>query len=247
MAAPLLPADHFGSMQLIGLTGGIATGKSTVSRHLQSQGIPVIDADVIAKSVTLPGHAPYTKVVQLFPECIDPETGLIDRAQLGQLVFANPEKRKVLEQAIHPAVIKEMVFQILMRWLQGHERVVVDVPLLYESGLDKYMSYVIVLASDEQTMLKRLWERNQWDEARGRLMIRSQMALDEKCRRAAVVIRNEHSIAELLQEVDQVLEDRKPSLIVHKVGLWLVPIGTGVLVTGLAAYQAYTRFFKPRP
>lgn len=133
-------------MQLIGLTGGIATGKSTVSRHLQSVGIPVVDADKIARQVTLPGQPAYSQVAQLFPECIVPETKLIDRPKLGKLVFANPDKRKILEQAVHPAVIKEMVTQIIILWIQGHTRVVIDVPLLFESGLDKYMNYVIVLS-----------------------------------------------------------------------------------------------------
>ena len=133
-------------MQLIGLTGGIATGKSTVSRHLKSNGIPVVDADLISKQVTLPGQPAYKKVVELFPECIIPDTQLIDRPRLGKLVFADGEKRKALEKAVHPAIIKEMVIQIISFWLQGHTRVIIDVPLLYESGLDKYMNYVIVLS-----------------------------------------------------------------------------------------------------
>lgn len=132
-------------MQLIGLTGGIATGKSTVSRHLQAKGVPVVDADLIAKQVTLPGQPAYKQVAALFPECILAESQLIDRAKLGKLVFANPDKRKVLEQAVHPAVLKEMVMQIILCWLQGHPRIIVDVPLLYESGLDRYMNYVVVL------------------------------------------------------------------------------------------------------
>lgn len=140
-------------MQLIGLTGGIATGKSTVSRHLQSKGIPVVDADLIAKQVTLPGQATYEQVATLFPECINPETKLIDRAKLGKLVFANAEKRKLLEKAVHPAVIKEMISQIIIYWIQGYTRVIVDVPLLYESGLDRYMNYVIVLSRYEYYIL----------------------------------------------------------------------------------------------
>lgn len=132
-------------MQLIGLTGGIATGKSTVSRHLKATGIPVIDADQIAKAVTMPGHPAYDQVALLFPECIIPETKLIDRPKLGKLIFANPDKRRILEKAVHPAVIKEMIIQAMTHWIQGHNRVVVDVPLLYESGLDRYMNYVIVL------------------------------------------------------------------------------------------------------
>lgn len=232
-------------MQLIGLTGGIATGKSTVSRHLHSKGIPVIDADVIAKSVTMPGHGPYKKVLQLFPECIDPETGLIDRAKLGQLVFAEPEKRRILEAVVHPAVIKEMIVQVLMRWAEGHPRVVIDVPLLYESGLDRFMTYVIVLSSNEETMLRRMWERNQWDETRGRLIIRSQMALAEKCRRAAVVIENDDcTVEELLSKVDGVLEARRPSWWIHKVGLWAVPLGTSVLASACLAYHVYHRLVK---
>lgn len=133
-------------MQLIGLTGGIATGKSTVSRHLQATGVPVIDADQIAKQVTMPGQPAYNQVAELFPECILPDSSLIDRPRLGKLVFANPDKRKILEKAVHPAVIKEIIMQTISYWIQGHTRVVFDVPLLYESGLDRYMSYVIVLA-----------------------------------------------------------------------------------------------------
>ncbi len=204
----------------------------------------MIDADLIAKQVTLPGQPAYKKVVTLFPECIIPETNLIDRPKLGKLVFANPDKRRELEKAVHPAVIKEMIIQMIMCWLQGHARIIVDVPLLYESGLDKYMNYVIVLSSDEQTMLQRLFDRNGLDDTHARLMIRSQMPLDEKCRRAAVVIRNEKSIEDLFEAVDAVLEERKPSKIIHSIGLWMLPIASGIALTSYAALKLYEKVSK---
>lgn len=93
-------------------------------------------------------------------------------------------------------------------------------------------------------MLGRLHARNGLNEHNARRMIRSQMSLDEKCKRAAVVIRNEGSLEELFHAVDGVLEKRKPSTVVHKVGLWLLPISAGVAITGLLAAKAYQRFFS---
>ena len=89
-------------------------------------------------------------------------------------------------------------------------------------------------------MLERLYARNGLDDTHARLMIRSQMPLDEKCRRAAVVIRNEKSLDDLFRAVDEVLEKRKPSPLIHKVGLWLVPIASGLTLTGFAAYKLYS-------
>lgn len=104
--------------------------------------------------------------------------------------------------------------------------------------------HILCLGSEEQTMLERLYARNGLDEYHARMMIRSQMPLDEKCRRAAVVIRNEKSIEELFSAVDEVLEKRKPNKLVHQVGLWLVPLSTGVALSGLVAYKLYNKFFS---
>lgn len=96
-----------------------------------------------------------------------------------------------------------------------------------------------MIVSDEKTMLERLYHRNGLDDTHARLMIRSQMPLDEKCRRAAVVIRNEGNLEQLYSAVDQVLEQRRPSRIIHTFGLWAVPISSAVALSAFAAYKLY--------
>jgi hypothetical protein len=102
-----------------------------------------------------------------------------------------------------------------------------------------------VWGSDETTMLERLFARNGLDEYHARMMIRSQMPLDEKCRRATIVIRNEKTVGDLYNAVDAVLAQRKPSRLIHTVGLWLVPITTSIALTSLAMYKLYAALSAP--
>ncbi|KAL7411719.1 dephospho-CoA kinase-domain-containing protein [Mrakia frigida] len=161
-------------MLVVGLTGGIATGKSTVSSILAAppHNIPIIDADLIARQVLDPGTPAYKEVLSHFgPSILLPPSSSsssasssseplpIDRAALGQRVFNSESDRKVLNSIVHPAVRKEMAWQVLKCYLRGEWVVVVDVPLLIETGLWKWVGRTVVVYVSEQIQLQRLLAR----------------------------------------------------------------------------------------
>lgn len=132
-------------MKFVGLTGGIASGKSTVSRILENNGIPIIDADLIAREVVLPGRPAYQLIVKRFGSDVLLPDGNIDRPKLGSIVFADEEKRKILNQCTHPYIRMEILRLFIYYWLTGEKVVVLDAPLLIEGGLDKFVNVVIVV------------------------------------------------------------------------------------------------------
>lgn len=131
----------------MGLTGGIASGKSTVSHLLASQGIPIVDADLLARRVVEPGTSAHAQIVATFGNDVLLKDGsrAIDRARLGEIIFNDDQQRKLLNGIVHPAVRREMVWDVARYWLTGHKICVVDVPLLIEAGLWKYCSKVVVV------------------------------------------------------------------------------------------------------
>ncbi len=133
------------NMLLIGLTGSIATGKSTVSKLLESASIPIVDADLIARQIVEPGTPSYHSVITVFPDCVHPTTHEIDRHRLGALIFSNPQLRTKLNGLTHPWIKIEMFVQVLRHFLQGETVCVLDAPLLLEVGLDKLVHKTIVV------------------------------------------------------------------------------------------------------
>jgi dephospho-CoA kinase len=133
---------------VVGLTGGIASGKSTVSKLLHNKhDIPVIDADVLAREVVEPGTPAYDKITRYFGDevILKDGTGKLDRKRLGDIVFADHDKRQVLNGIVHPAVRKAMLAAVVKCWLRGERVCIVDVPLLIETGLWRYCGYVVVI------------------------------------------------------------------------------------------------------
>lgn len=133
------------TMLVIGLTGGIATGKSTVSSLLASHNIPIIDADVLARKVVEPGTPALAKIIRHFGHSMLLPDGSLDRKKLGAIVFANEGSRKALNGIVHPAVSKAIVWDVVWCWLRGEKVCVVDVPLLIEGGLWKWVGKVVVV------------------------------------------------------------------------------------------------------
>ncbi len=133
------------NLTVIGLTGGIATGKSTVSNQLVARGIPVIDADVIAREVVRPGARALKKIVSTFGPDILQEDGTLDRAKLGEVVFRDEEQRRKLNAIVHPAVRRAMALGVLKCWLRGEKVCVLDVPLLVESEIYRWVGKVVVV------------------------------------------------------------------------------------------------------
>jgi len=176
---------------LVGLTGGIGTGKSTVAAMLAARGAVVIDADRLAREVVEPGEPTLARIVQEFgPEVLGPD-GRLDRKALGALVFADPARRRRLEALTHPPIRARLDARLEALARAGFRGVVVvDAPLLVESGLHRAMDRLVVVTADEATQLARLMARDGLDRAEALRRIRSQMPLAAKARLADHVIDN---------------------------------------------------------
>ncbi|MBT2636083.1 dephospho-CoA kinase [Bacillus sp. ISL-26] len=191
---------------VIGLTGGIASGKSTVARMLIERGITVIDADIIAKQAVEKGMPAYGQIIDSFGEDILLENGELDRRKLGSIVFTDEQKRLALNKIVHPAVRAEMMKQRDEAVSRHESFVVLDIPLLYESKLEYLVDKVIVVTVTAETQLKRLMERNSLTEEEALSRITSQMPLADKTKRADIVIDNSGSVEKTKQQLDDILK-----------------------------------------
>ena len=197
---------------LIGLTGGIASGKSLVAGELKRLGAYLIDADEIAREVVKTGLPAYNEIVKEFGEKILNPDKTINRKELGRIVFSNPELRKRLEQITHPRIRKKIEAEISAIKAKNPKAViVVDAALLIEGGLYKKMDKVIVVCADEKTQIKRLTERDGLAIEDAKNRIASQMPLKEKRRYADFVIENVEgkSREEVKEEVKRVFDRLK--------------------------------------
>ncbi|MDN8589976.1 dephospho-CoA kinase [Paenibacillus sp. 11B] len=186
----------------IGLTGGIATGKSSVSAFLASKGALLIDADVIAREVMMPGHPVLAAAVQRFGQAILNEDGTLDRKKLGSIVFQDPEERKALEAITHPAIRKEMRERAAMYELEHADKLVVsDIPLLYESGLEEGFEEVMVVYVPRSVQRERLMSRDAMTVEQADARINVQMDIEDKKQRADVVIDNSGLWSETEQQI----------------------------------------------
>ena len=178
-------------MKIIGITGGIGSGKSTVSRMIRERGYPVIDLDILAHRVIEPGEPAYRKIVARFgTEILGPDRK-IDRRRLGQRVFPDQEARRELESFTHPEISTLMEREIQTHREEGCTLLFLEVPLLYEVGMDSWIRPVIVVKSPEAICIERLKSRKDLlsdQEILSRM--RSQMNIEEKTRRADYVIDN---------------------------------------------------------
>ena len=187
-------------MKIIGLTGGIASGKSTVSRALQDLGAIIIDADEVAHAIIEPGKPAWEDIVEHFgTEVLNPDQ-TIDREKLGAIVFNDPARLQVLNQITHPRVgeqFKQMIKNIKSQ--QSDAVLFIEVPLLYETHMDRICDEVWVVWVDEETQIQRLMKRDGLSREDALKRIDAQMSLDEKARRADVVIDNRFSIEETIE------------------------------------------------
>ncbi|WP_079479451.1 dephospho-CoA kinase [Halobacillus salinus] len=190
---------------VIGLTGGIATGKSTVSNMFQEFDIPVIDADQLSRDVVEPGQKAYEEIVRTFGERVLHDNGEIDRKALGSIIFKEEEKRKQLNAIVHPEVRKEMVNQRDRFKQENRKAVVLDIPLLFESELMDYVDRILVVYVDEKTQLERLMERDQSAEREAMQRIQSQIPISSKRERADEVIDNTGTINDSFKQLEDIL------------------------------------------
>lgn len=182
----------------IGLTGGIASGKSTVADEFASLGIAIIDADIISRELVEPGQPALTRIVEIFgPEVLDGE-GHLDRRRLRHLVFADPSLRKQLEEVLHPAVREELARR--SRLTTGPYQVLV-VPLLVENQLGHMVDRILVVDTPEATQLQRLESRDSIDAEQARRMLGAQASRAARLAAADDVITNTGSLADLKTQV----------------------------------------------
>jgi len=168
---------------LVGLTGGIATGKSTVSALLRQLGCEIIDADLLAREVVEPGQPALAQIVTEFGRDVVTAAGALDRKKLGAVVFANPERRRRLEAITHPAIRDRFLARLDELAKQGFVGLVVfDAAVMIESGNYKNMDRLVVVVTDEATQMARLHARDGTDDAENRRKIASQMPLAEKAK-----------------------------------------------------------------
>ena len=185
---------------IIGLTGGIASGKSTVAEFLASQGATVIDADQVSRDLMVPGSFVFLRIVEAFgPKVLNPD-GSLDRSAIGQIIFAQPERRRILEEITHPAIWEELERRLLCSRQEGGD-VVLMVPLLLEHGGDRLVDQVWVVHVPEEVQIERLQRRNGLTRAEAEARLAAQMSASDRLARADVVIDNSGSQEETANQV----------------------------------------------
>lgn len=191
---------------IIGLTGSISSGKSTVSQMLKEQGYPIVDADLVARQVVEPGSETLEKISEAFGESVILPDGTLDRKKVGDLIFSNPEIRNRLNNIIHPAIRKEMLRQRAAYVADGHKVVIMDIPLLFESQLQHLADKILVVSVTEENQLKRLIKRNGLSEHDASARISSQLPMSVKEEGADAVIYNNGTIEETKWQLNRILE-----------------------------------------
>ncbi|RFU67747.1 dephospho-CoA kinase [Bacillus sp. V59.32b] len=192
--------------QVIGITGGIASGKSSVSQFIRDElGFTIIDADIASREVVEPGEEAYKQIVESFGPQLLHENQTIDRAKLGAIIFNDTEKRLLLNSIVHPAVRKKMIAGKDAAFERGENTVFMDIPLLFESKLTSMVDKTLLIYVDEHVQLQRLMRRNDYSEAEALARITSQMPLADKKPLADAVIDNNGSLEETKWQVRQIL------------------------------------------
>lgn len=193
--------------KVIGLTGGIATGKSTVAELLQIHGFKIVDADVAARKAVEKGSEGLEKVRALFGEEAITAEGEMNRAFIGQEVFYDDEKREKLNQIIHP-IVNQLMKKERDDYLEKGYNVIMDIPLLFENGLEDTVDEVWLVYASEPIQIDRLMARNNMSIEDAKARVYSQISIDKKSRMADVVIDNLGSKLELKQNLEKVLVEK---------------------------------------
>ena len=191
--------------RIIGLTGGIASGKSTVTSYLKEKGYPVIDADRVVRDLQAPGGALYRVLVDHFGNGILTENGELDRVALGQRIFSDPSERD-WSNRVQGQLIREALAVARDRQAAQSDLFFMDIPLLIEQGYEEWFEAVWLVAVSKETQLKRLMERNHLSEVEAQERIVSQMPLEAKRSHADLVLDNNGDLADLYAQLNEALE-----------------------------------------
>ncbi|MCH4471679.1 dephospho-CoA kinase [Staphylococcus haemolyticus] len=193
--------------KVIGLTGGIATGKSTVSELLTAFGFKVVDADIAARKAVSKGTKGLEQVRAAFGDSAITEEGEMDRKYVGEIVFNHPEKRLELNDIVHP-IVREIMEEEKQSYLNQGYDVIMDIPLLFENELQNTVDEVWLVYTSESIQIERLMERNQLSLEDAKARVYSQISIDKKSRMADHVIDNLGDKLELKQNLEQLLTDK---------------------------------------
>jgi dephospho-CoA kinase len=192
----------------VGLTGGIATGKSTVVRMLVKRGARVIDHDGLVHTLQVPGQSVWKRIIETFGRDILDADERIDRKKLGALVFDNEERRKVLEGIVHPAVLEEAQRRRdEIAHEDRHAIVLSDIPLLLEVGMQDLFDLILLIYAPPEVQILRVMKRNSLSREEALSRLKSQMPIGEKLNFADLVIRNDGTMKELEKRVDEVWQE----------------------------------------
>jgi len=194
-------------MKLLGLTGGIGSGKSTVASIFRELGAHVIDADEVAREVVQAGEPALQAIREVFGADVLDAQGHLDRGAMASRVFNDPEALARLNAIVHPAVAQRTRERIEASRRRGDPWVVYDVPLLYENGLEGMFDAVVVVTASEEVRRARLLEREEWSREDIDARIRAQMPLDEKAHRADWVVDNDGSLLETRRQAEQIVTE----------------------------------------
>ena len=197
-----------GNMLVIGLTGGIGTGKSEAARHLVTLGARLIDADVVGHEAYRPHAEAWRRVVEAFGEAILGPEGEIDRRALGAIVFSDPDQLARLNGIMHPLMAGMVQEKIDAFWETGSEAVVVEAALLFEAGWSSLVQEVWVTDSPVEVVVARLAQRNGMSEEEARRRIASQMSREERLERADFVIDNSKDVESMREAIDELWATR---------------------------------------
>jgi dephospho-CoA kinase len=193
-------------VKLVGLTGGIASGKSTVAKILERLGAAVINADDLSREVVEPGKVAWQEIIDAFGTGVLQPDQTLDRQKLRTVIFSDRDGRKKLEAIIHPRVRALAEERIREHTAAGYSIIVYEVPLLFEGKLHEWLRPVILVACDVDTQRSRLQERDHLTQTEAQKHIDAQMSLAEKRRLADYVIENDGNLEELEQQVQVVLK-----------------------------------------
>jgi dephospho-CoA kinase len=197
-------------MKVIGLTGGIGSGKSTVATILRQRGVPVMDADVIARQVTEPGQPAHDEIARTWPDVIGGD-GHIDRKKLAAIVFSDGESRKRLEAITHPRIRAAVAAQTSALAAAGHPVAFFEAALLVETGLYRDLDGLVVVTADNETRIGRVIQRDGSTRAKVLARMAAQLPIEEKIRVADYVIDNGRSLEATTEQVLRVLGSILPS------------------------------------
>ena len=192
---------------IIGLTGGIACGKSAVALQLEALGAAVIDADQVSQDLYRPGSFLFSRIVEAFGSELVNSDGTLNRKALGQVVFASQEKRELLESLVHPAIWAE-IQRRLKEYLSSHKVVVLMVPLLLENSRQSMVDEVWVVDIDQETQISRLEQRNSLTREEGLQRIGAQMSRQDRLAKADVVIDNSGAFETTVQRIKELWVQR---------------------------------------